>query len=197
MTPSLPPSKEAQRPYLRRIRQKLCADTTARRDKETRACANALQLLSQQAQQTPQAHLTIALYAPFGSELNCHLMIPALLERHYHLALPQIKGSAMRFVPWDGASALCAGPFGINAPITLDNSAEVCPDILIVPCLGFNSEKYRLGYGGGFYDRWLKAHQPAPLSIGLAFAEQQTDFATEVHDYRLDQIVTEQGAFQA
>lgn len=101
----------------------------------------------------------------------------------------------MRFVPWDGVSALCAGPFGINAPITLDNSAEVCPDILIVPCLGFNSEKYRLGYGGGFYDRWLKAHQPAPLSIGLAFAEQQTDFAIEAHDYRLDQIVTEQGLF--
>jgi 5,10-methenyltetrahydrofolate synthetase len=61
---------------------------------------------------------------------------------------------------------------------------------VIVPLLGFNEQCYRLGRGGGYYDRTLE-HLPKVLTIGVAYSGQKIDFSTESHDIALDMIVTE------
>ena len=64
------------------------------------------------------------------------------------------------------------------------------PAALLVPCLGFNEERYRLGYGGGYYDRTLE-HAPRPRTLGIAYACLQAQFASGPYDIALDHIVTE------
>jgi len=63
------------------------------------------------------------------------------------------------------------------------------PPALLVPCLGFNADGYRLGYGGGFYDRTLE-EKPRPATLGIAYACQQAPFGHAPHDVALDVIVT-------
>ena len=64
------------------------------------------------------------------------------------------------------------------------------PDVVLVPCVGFTREGYRLGYGGGYFDRWLAAH-PGVISIGLAWSLSETHFAAEPHDQPLTMVLTE------
>lgn len=68
------------------------------------------------------------------------------------------------------------------------------PELLIVPCNGFDAHGYRIGYGGGFFDRTMAALDPAPTTIGVAFeAARIEDVQPQAHDRRLDWIVTEAG----
>lgn len=73
------------------------------------------------------------------------------------------------------------------------------PDALLVPCVGFDAHRYRIGYGGGFYDRTLAALHAAghrPHTIGIAFeANRVESIAPQPHDIALDCIVTERGVF--
>jgi 5,10-methenyltetrahydrofolate synthetase len=64
------------------------------------------------------------------------------------------------------------------------------PPALLVPCLGFNEQRFRLGYGGGFYDRTLE-HAPRPTTLGIAYACLEEQFASAPHDVALDRIITE------
>jgi 5-formyltetrahydrofolate cyclo-ligase len=68
------------------------------------------------------------------------------------------------------------------------------PTLLLVPCLGFGPKGYRLGYGGGFYDRTLAAISPKPFTVGLGFANGYvSNFSPEAHDVPLDAILTDHG----
>lgn len=67
-------------------------------------------------------------------------------------------------------------------------------DIIIVPCLGFSESRYRLGWGGGFYDKFLAA-QPNALKVGLAYSDSLINFNPEPHDIPLDIIVTEYNCY--
>jgi 5-formyltetrahydrofolate cyclo-ligase len=74
------------------------------------------------------------------------------------------------------------------------NTDVIVPTLLLVPCLGYSVGGYRLGYGGGFYDRTLAAISPKPFTVGLAFANGfVSDFAPEPHDVPLDAILTDHG----
>ena len=64
------------------------------------------------------------------------------------------------------------------------------PPVLLIPCLGFNAQGYRLGYGGGYYDRTL-AGAPRPQTVGVAYACLRADFASAPHDVALDLVITE------
>lgn len=83
---------------------------------------------------------------------------------------------------------MVADPLGVSIPRELRTVAR--PPALLVPCLGFNAQGYRLGYGGGFYDRTL-APAPRPLTLGIAYACQLAQFEADVHDVPLDQVITE------
>ena len=69
------------------------------------------------------------------------------------------------------------------------------PDVVVVPCVGFTSGGHRLGYGGGYYDRWLAAHRHV-VAVGVAWSFAEIDlpsFAAQGHDVTLACIVTERG----
>jgi len=71
----------------------------------------------------------------------------------------------------------------------------VVPDVVLVPCLGYTASGFRLGYGGGYFDRWLAAH-PQVTAVGVAWSACEIDEAElkpQPHDQRLMLVVTEQG----
>ncbi|MHB1669277.1 MAG: 5-formyltetrahydrofolate cyclo-ligase [Thiomonas sp.] len=110
-------------------------------------------------------------------------------------ALPVVDPATrqMRFVAWAPGEALQAGAYGIAVPV--DQSRTVEPDALLVPCVGFVEAGLRLGYGGGYYDRYM-AGRGDVYTIGLAFDLcELDDLRAEPHDHLLDLILTETGSF--
>jgi 5-formyltetrahydrofolate cyclo-ligase len=121
--------------------------------------------------------------APVYAELargGMRLALPVVLERHCALA----------FADWVPGEAMVKDRMGVAVPAQLRLVPR--PGALLVPCLGFNAERFRLGYGGGFYDRTL-AEAPRPLTAGVAYACLAAPFASAPHDVALDAILTEAG----
>ena len=120
---------------------------------------------------------------------------PAMAAHRGVTGVPVIPGPAMalRFREWSPGCALVAGEFGALIPA---EGAWVEPAVLIVPMLAFDARGYRLGYGGGFYDRTLeglRAKRPT-LAVGFAFAAQEVDeVPIDAYDQQLDAVVTEEG----
>lgn len=109
------------------------------------------------------------------------------------LALPVVPDGegALRFRGWRPGVALAADRFGIPTPV---DTPFLQPDLLIVPCNGFDARGYRIGYGGGFFDRTLAALDPAPVTVGVAFEAARVDaLCPQAHDRPLDWILTEAG----
>jgi 5,10-methenyltetrahydrofolate synthetase len=136
----------------------------------------------------------LGLYWPLRSEFNAVVACfgDSALES-VPWALPYARRSAgeMHYRAWDRREPGLHDECGIP-------SAEgplVVPDVVLVPCLGFTRSGYRLGYGGGYYDRWLAVH-PQVTSIGVAWAGGElsdADLAAQAHDHPLTVIVTERG----
>jgi 5-formyltetrahydrofolate cyclo-ligase len=103
------------------------------------------------------------------------------------------RATPLRFREWTPGCTLAQGEFGADIPV---EGAWIEPAVLIVPLLAFDARGYRLGYGGGFYDRTLealRAKRPT-LAVGFAFAAQEVaEVPIDETDQRLDAIVTEQG----
>ena len=87
---------------------------------------------------------------------------------------------------WDGGAPTIQDECGIAT----STGAVAVPDVVLVPCVGFTREGFRLGYGGGFFDRWLAEH-PGVTTIGLAWSAAETHFPVEAHDRALTLILTE------
>ena len=133
-------------------------------------------------------------YMPMRSEIN---PLAAMAAHQGPVCVPVImgKGLPLRFREWSPGCAMIPGAFGTLIPA---DGAWIEPEVLIVPLLAFDARGYRLGYGGGFYDRTLQGLRAkrTTVAIGYAFAAQQVaEVPTDHHDQRLDAIVTEQGLF--
>ena len=104
-------------------------------------------------------------------------------------------GRPLSFKRWRPGDPLVSGQFGARHPGAQADTLD--PDLLIVPLVAFDSDGFRLGRGGGFYDRTiaeLKERRPV-LTVGMAFSSQLIlQVPRESHDQRLDWIVTEEGA---
>ncbi|MGQ3053100.1 MAG: 5-formyltetrahydrofolate cyclo-ligase [Roseateles sp.] len=109
-------------------------------------------------------------------------------ELPYPRALPfaRREPAGMVFRRWDGSLPSAQDECGIAT----STGAVAVPDVVLVPCVGFTREGFRLGYGGGYFDRWLAAH-PGVAAIGLAWSGAETHFAVEAHDRALTLILTE------
>jgi len=97
----------------------------------------------------------------------------------------------MHYRRWDRQPPAQRDECGIPAP----DGRPVVPDVVLVPCVGFTAEGWRLGYGGGYFDRWLAAH-PHATAVGVAWAAAEIEareFAPQAHDLALTLIVTERG----
>ena len=112
------------------------------------------------------------------------------------LALPKVTAddAPLAFGRWRADSVMREGRLRVPEPEPFE---PVTPTRLLVPCLGFDAHAYRLGYGGGFYDRTLAALGPLP-TLGVAFAHARVcDFEAREHDRPLDAIATEAGVLRA
>jgi 5-formyltetrahydrofolate cyclo-ligase len=140
----------------------------------------------------------IAAYCPVRSEFDCMPLVRRLAAEGWVSALPVIDGDApLRFRRWHLDAPLRPGPFGIPEPV---DGAPVLPDVLLVPLLAFDRRCYRLGYGGGHYDRTLAVlrSQGGATAIGLAFdAQEVAQVPVCPYDERLDWILTPSGAIGA
>ncbi len=131
-------------------------------------------------------------YMPMRTEID---PLAAMAAHKGRVCVPVIlaKDSPLHFRAWSPGAAMVPGPFGAEVP---ESGDWLQPSVLIVPLLSFDRRGFRLGYGGGFYDRTLeglRARGPV-LAIGFAFAAQEVAAVpTEPTDQRLDLIVTEAG----
>ena len=97
----------------------------------------------------------------------------------------------MHYRLWNATAPTTVDECGIPA----SDGIEVVPDVVLVPCVGYTESGFRLGYGGGFFDRWLAAH-PQVCAVGVAWSAARIDeavLAPAPHDVRLTLIVTETG----
>ncbi len=140
----------------------------------------------------PYAGKVLSGYMPMRTEID---PLPAMAAHAGRVCVPVIAGKAMplRFREWTPDAPMEDGPFGARVPASGD---WLAPEVLIVPLLAFDARGYRLGYGGGFYDRTLERlrAERTTVAIGYAWATQQVDeVPTEPTDQKLDLIVTEAG----
>jgi 5-formyltetrahydrofolate cyclo-ligase len=106
-------------------------------------------------------------------------------------ALPVVEGDRLAFAPWTPGMTLQPGRFDIPVP---PGTARLTPQLMLIPCVGFDDARYRLGYGGGFYDRTLGALAVRPVMVGVAFdCGRVTSIDPQPHDIRLDLVITESG----
>lgn len=135
-------------------------------------------------------------YWPISGEVDTVLLMEALAEQGHTIALPCVAASdtPLTFRRWQKGMELVKN----TRYKTLEPPAgnlEVIPTLLIVPLLAFDAAGYRLGFGGGFYDRTLAALKDTQsiFTVGLAFAKQQAGVIPhETHDVPLDCIITEE-----
>ncbi len=130
-------------------------------------------------------------YWPMRDEFDVRPLLAALHERGHPCALPVVmgRGLALDFRAWKPGDALVEAAFGTRVPS--DDAPVLTPQMLLVPMLAFDDRGYRLGYGGGFYDRSLAALK-SPIAVGCAYEAQRVDdLPIDDHDRRLDWIVTE------
>ena len=106
-------------------------------------------------------------------------------------ALPVVTGQWLEFAPWHPRTPMKTGEFGIQVP---DTKARIKPQLLLIPCVGIDAQRYRLGYGAGFYDRTLAHFAVRPSTVGIAFDCGRTPtIHPQPHDIQLDLGITESG----
>ena len=135
---------------------------------------------------------TLAGYIPIRSEIN---PLPVMAAWTSAVGVPVIQGAhePLMFHQWSPGCSMKDGPFGAKVP---EEERPVIPEVLIVPLVAFDARGFRLGYGGGFYDRTLELLRTrGPVTaIGLAYAAQEADtLPLEPTDQPLDAIATDQG----
>ena len=176
--------RRSERERLIAARLKLSAEERAQR------CQRVTAALDRILAERPRA--TVSFYWPFRGEFDLRSWIIARLAEGTRAALPVVleKRQPMVFRPWSPGCRMERGIW--NIPVPADGPA-VTPDLAIAPLVGFDSECYRLGYGGGYFDRTLAefAARPIVIGIGMARARLATIFP-QPHDIRMDAIVTEE-----
>lgn len=135
----------------------------------------------------------VSAYWPFRGEPDLRPFLQTVNERGGRTALPVVieKGRPLEFHLWQTGEPLGRGVWNIPIPA----EARPCrPDIVLAPVVGFDAACYRLGYGGGFFDRTLAAMTTRPRVIGLGYAGARlATIYPQVHDIPMDMIVTEAG----
>ena len=141
----------------------------------------------------------ISAFHPYLSEISTLPLLTKLVGEGWTTALPIVVGKELplMFRRWVPGDALVSGLWDIQIPA--GTAPEVEPDVLLVPMLAFDRKGYRLGYGGGFYDRTLAKLRALKkvTAIGVAYAGQEIDAVPhDTHDQPLDWIMTERETFK-
>ena len=130
---------------------------------------------------------------PFRGEVDTRFFIRELRRRGATAALPAVveKKQPLQFREWWPGVKMTAGVFDLPVP---DGTRVLLPDALLIPPVGFGPRGYRLGYGGGYFDRTLAAMAPQPIKIAVAFeVSRMNTIYPQPYDVPMDFIVTEAG----
>jgi len=139
----------------------------------------------------------LGIYWPIRAEIDVRDIAIRHIEAGGIAALPVVvhKNAPVEFWPWTPGTSMRRGFWNIPVPAS---GAAVRPDALIIPLVGFDEKCFRLGYGGGYYDRTLAALSPRPLRIGIAYSEAQIPtIYPQPHDVPMSVIVTDRGLHRA
>ena len=142
----------------------------------------------------------IASFISIKSEISTQFLNKFLLDNNKILCLPIIKNNSetLNFIEYNLKTKLVSGKFGIMQPSDLDK--EFLPEIILTPCLAFNHNGFRLGYGGGYYDKtffYLKKIKHKFISIAVAFDDQKIDeLVHDKYDQKIDYILTEKKLYK-
>lgn len=162
----------------------LCLTEEKRQQAQENICAEILAILETMQFQ----HLGV--YWPLAYEVD----ISCLFQKFSPLCLPDLEGENPVYRPWSGRQDDLTVKSNMPVPASLSNQT-VIPDVILVPVIGFTKKCFRLGHGGGFFDRWLKQH-PHTKSLGVAFEIQHVeDLFEEDHDQSLSCIITEKNMY--
>ena len=131
-------------------------------------------------------------YYPYNYEVNAIKILEELEKKKYQISLPKIKkNSQMDFFCWSLKDPLSINMFGIPEPTS---NKILTPSIFLVPLVAFDKNLNRIGYGGGFYDRYIKKVKKNKkiITIGLAYSFQKVrEVPINKYDMKLDFIITE------
>ena len=136
---------------------------------------------------------TLAFCAPVRGEFDARPLASLLIERGWQTAMPiaDTAGTPMNFRRWTPASAMEIDRHGIPIPAA---GQTMAPDVVLLPLLAFDTNGFRLGYGGGYFDRTLATLVPRPLAIGVGYElARAASVRPHAHDIPLDMVVTEAG----
>ncbi len=141
-------------------------------------------------------NIKLSLYYPASFEVNVLRLFETDFVKKSQFFLPVLKeNNAMHFYEWKINNLLKVNQYGLLEPVLL--SAHIVPDIMLVPLLAYDKLKNRLGYGGGFYDRYLNKYlknNNKILTIGIAFSFQKHhNLPVSKNDVKLNYILTEKG----
>ncbi|UTW59687.1 5-formyltetrahydrofolate cyclo-ligase [Kordiimonas sp. SCSIO 12603] len=135
----------------------------------------------------------IAGYWPIGDELDPRFLMLSLEQAGYRIALPVVseENAPLTFRLWGQGDPLEKGALGTMQPVT--DAPEVTPNALLAPLLAFDEDCYRLGWGGGYYDRTLAAHTEIK-AFGFAYGAQFVEnLPRSEFDWPMQGIITEEG----
>ncbi|HUP97670.1 MAG TPA: 5-formyltetrahydrofolate cyclo-ligase [Usitatibacter sp.] len=137
--------------------------------------------------------MTIGFYWPFKGEVDPRVIVHRFRTQGARSALPTVvvKAAPLVFREWRPDTRTTPGVFGLPVPM---DTEVVVPDAVLVPPVGLDANGYRLGYGGGFFDRTLADISPRPLAIGLGRELSRIEtIHPQPYDIPMDFIVTEAG----
>ncbi len=143
-----------------------------------------------------QASCVLGLCWPYRAEFDARPLAARLRAKGVRSALPLVRGAGMplEFRHWWPGVAMEKGVYDIPVP---HDTPILLPDVLLVPPVGIDAQGYRLGYGGGYFDRTLAAMARKPVCIATAFEISRIDsLDPQAHDVRMDFVVSETGILQ-
>jgi len=133
-------------------------------------------------------------YWPIKGEPDLRELMAELHAGGVTIALPLVerKAAPLVFRRWTPETVMVRGDW--NIPVPPRDAEMLTPDIALAPLVGWDAESYRLGYGGGYFDRTLAALAPRPFTIGIGFQSARlSSIYPQPHDVPLDEILTEAG----
>ena len=143
--------------------------------------------------------MRVAFCWPFKQEPDLRPLVESWLragKKGFTALLPVVidQHRALAFRAWSPDTVMLADRYGIPVPAT---GEFLIPEVVLIPVNGFDAAGYRIGYGGGYFDRTLASVSPRPLAVGVGFELARLDsICPEPHDQRLDVMVTEAGVFR-
>ena len=186
-------TEEESKVQRRALRARLLA-ARAQLTPEDRACREAALAERVAAWLATQPLQRLAFYWPIRNEPDLRETVATWLaaDARRRAALPVTEDDVLTFAPWTPQTAMAPGRFDIPEPATTE---RIAPQLLLIPCVGFDAERFRLGYGGGFYDRTLARLNHRPVTCGVAFDVARVDsIGPRPHDVQLDAVLTDAGS---